>query len=72
MKVGDVVQLNSGGPVMVLNKVETAPDDKVYGVTHWFSDGNELRKAVFSMDALHLVRAEWDGFLTKPAGDSDE
>jgi uncharacterized protein YodC (DUF2158 family) len=52
-RVGDVVQLNSGGPEMTISFI--LPTGKVFCV--WF-DGSEKREETFPPEAIQLVERE--------------
>jgi uncharacterized protein YodC (DUF2158 family) len=53
-KVGDVVQLNSGGPKMTVANVQT--DGNVRCA--WFSPDGKLENAVFPPDGLHPAKGK--------------
>lgn len=59
MNVGDVVQLNSGGPRMTVESMR--PDIEtgaVYVQTVWITDSGEAWNRNFPAEALVLIRKE--------------
>ena len=64
MKVGDVVKLKSGGPLMTIQEIDhwgivysggNYPKDQAK--CFWF-DGNEMKEGIFKLDSLILEQAE--------------
>jgi|ADurb_Met_01_Slu_FD_contig_111_170962_length_1516_multi_3_in_0_out_0_1 uncharacterized protein YodC (DUF2158 family) len=54
INVGDVVQLKSGGPRMVVDKIDHNFYDHPIGCA-WFSKNDELRHSQFSPESLNIV-----------------
>jgi uncharacterized protein YodC (DUF2158 family) len=53
INVGDVVQLKSGGPRMVVDKIDHNFYDHPICCT-WFSKNDELRHSQFSPESLNI------------------
>jgi uncharacterized protein YodC (DUF2158 family) len=51
IKIGDVVRLKSGGPVMTVTAI-----DKNEVTCKWFNDANIIEISYFPEDALKLVK----------------
>jgi uncharacterized protein YodC (DUF2158 family) len=54
VKVGDVVQLNSGGPHMTVTEVDPTTPGKVMALCQWFKDG-KVDERWFDVGTLRLV-----------------
>ncbi|MFA5764670.1 MAG: DUF2158 domain-containing protein [Bacilli bacterium] len=54
INVGDVVQLKSGGPRMVVDKIDHNFYDHPIGCA-WFSKNDELKYAQFSHKSLNVL-----------------
>ena len=52
-KIGDVVRLKSGGPLMTVNAIDVSSH---HVNCFWFSDGGEVRECRFSVEAVHAIR----------------
>lgn len=56
-KIGDVVQLASGGPKMTVNYVDVGHKPfKIWCL--WFDRSEEVKKGEFSADSLRAIPAE--------------
>lgn len=51
--VGDIVQLKSGGPKMVVDKINYASDLTIGCI--WFNKTDELKCAWFSIESLNVI-----------------
>lgn len=64
MRIGDVVKLKSGGPLMTVTQI---------GLTHgrvectWFVEGVEIRSAFIHSDAVILISDTADLSLANPS-----
>ncbi len=54
INVGDVVQLKSGGPRMVVDKIDHNFYDHPIGCA-WFSKNDEIKYAQFSYKSLNVL-----------------
>lgn len=55
LKVGDVVELMSGGPTMTVDKIE---EDGNLVRCIWFDDAGQLQCGTFRMNTLSWARGE--------------
>lgn len=57
LKVGDIVRLNSGGPVMTITHIGPASeyDPQVYAWCTWFKSDNETVERHFPVETVSLV-----------------
>lgn len=54
MKIGDVVRLNSGGPLMTLSSNDPIHQD--IWICKWFDDCNHLQVGNFFVDMFHKIK----------------
>lgn len=54
LKIGDIVQLKSGGPEMTVSEL---PDEYNGYVCQWFA-GKKLERGIFEPEAIQLVQRE--------------
>lgn len=63
-KVGQIVQLNSGGPAMTIKSIVDNPIDcEIFYRCQWF-DKNTLKEGIFTQDTIQEIDTQPPSFIS--------